>query len=73
MGDDPGEDVLLVGVGGAAVEAGGVDAVVAGGGDRLLERLRRRAPRQQADRPERLTVVQMRRPRLAGPIKWHTG
>jgi hypothetical protein len=58
VGDDPVEGVLLVGVGGAAVQAGRVGAVVAGRGHRLLERLHGGAALQQADGAVGLAVVQ---------------
>ena len=56
--DDPGDRVLLVGVDRAAVEAGRVEAVVAGRGHVLEHRQRRRPADEQADVAPGLAVVQ---------------
>ena len=58
VADDAGDRILLVGLDRAAVQAGRVDAVVAGGGHRLLHGRVARAAVQQADAAPGLVVVE---------------
>jgi hypothetical protein len=56
--DDAGDGIFFVGEDGAAVEAGGVGAVVAGGGDGLRKRIGGVGADEEADVTPRLLVVE---------------
>ena len=57
MAHDTGFLVLIVGVRRAAIHAGGIDAVMARGGDGLLHRLDGRAAKNHADIAPRLAFI----------------
>ena len=58
MADDAGGRIFFVGVDWAAVQAGGINAVMAGGGDRLLDRLFAGAAVQQSHRTPRFVFIE---------------